>query len=361
MLLKNKVVIGMSGGIDSSVAAYLLKKEGYEVIGVTLKHLSEKEDDSGKDSKTCCSIDDIMDAKMSCYKLNIPHYVIDAVSDFEKNVIDYFLDEYSNGRTPSPCIVCDEKIKIKKLIEFADKLGAKYISTGHYANVEMNNELSSCLLKNAEDANKDQTYMLYRLSEDTINRMLFPLKNLKKSEVREVAKEFGFKTYSKKDSQGICFAPDGYIEFLSQNLKNISSGNFIDKSGNVMGKHRGYQFYTIGQRRGLGLKLPRAYFVTDIIPERNEIVLGDFEELFTDLVEIEDFKFIPDISDLNELELLAKPRFSSKGNIGKLEYSNSKLTFRYNEKNAENAPGQHIVFYYRNNVVGGGIIKSIKR
>lgn len=358
---KKKVVIGMSGGIDSSVAAYLLQKEGYEVIGVTLRHLDGNEADIDDDSKTCCSLDDIMDARMACYKLEIPHYLVDAVDEFRETVIKYFLKEYSAGRTPSPCIICDEKIKLKKLVEFADKIGAEYISTGHYAGVEKCSELNSYLLKNAEDAKKDQTYMLYRLDEDIVRRMLFPLKNYKKTEIRELARQIGLKTYDKKDSQGICFAPDGYINFLSKNLENISEGNFVDKSGKIMGKHKGYQFYTIGQRRGLGLKLPKAYFITEIRAEKNEIVLGEFEELFTNKIEIENYKFIPGLNKILDMELLAKPRFSSCGKLGKLKLENNRLVFVYNEKNAENAPGQHVVFYYKNSVVGGGVIKDMKR
>jgi len=357
----DKVVVGMSGGIDSSVAALLLKKQGYDVIGVTLKHLGDDESENSN-TKTCCSLDDIYDAKRACQKIGINHYVVDAVEEFKEAVIDYFVDSYNKGVTPSPCIICDEKIKIKKLVEFSDRVGAKFISTGHYSKVEFCQKFGKQLLANCEDSRKDQTYMLYRLSEDTIKRMIFPLEKLTKVEVRKIAKEFGIETFDKKDSQGICFAPEGYIEFLKNSLgESINEGNFVDKNGEILGKHRGYQIYTIGQRRGLELKLPRAYFVIDIFPEKNEVVLGDFENLLIDRVELLNYKFIPEIENLLDKELIAKGRFSSRGLSGKLDKTNEKIYFIYDIKNSENSPGQHIVIYYEGKVVGGGEIKFVEK
>ncbi len=353
-----KVVVGMSGGIDSSMTAYLLKEKGYEVIGITLKHLGEDYDDDSN-SKTCCSLDDIYDAKSACFHIGIPHYVIDASEDFEKEVIDYFVNEYDKGRTPSPCVVCDEKIKIQKLVNIADKFGAKYIATGHYAGRSMCKELGVELLSNAEDIKKDQTYMLYRLKEDIVKRMLFPLEKYKKEEIREMAKKIGFSTHDKKDSQGICFAPNGYIDFLQDKLADkIKKGDFVDRQGNIMGKHNGYQLYTIGQRRGLGLQLPRAYFVVEINPEKNQIVLGEFDELSRVEVELVDTKFIVPIEKLLNKELVAKARFSSKGSFGKVIKKEEKIYFVYSDENKECAPGQHMVIYYKDRVVGGGVINS---
>ena len=228
-----KVIVGMSGGIDSSVAALLLKNKGYEVIGITLKHLGE-DDSENSNSKTCCSLDDIYDAKRACQKIGIMHYVMDAQEEFKKEVIDYFVESYNKGVTPSPCVICDEKIKIKKLIEIADKLGAKYIATGHYSKVAFCEEFGKNLLSNSYDVKKDQTYMLYRLDESILERMLFPLADLTKDKVREMAKEFGLETYDKKDSQGICFAPEGYIEYLQKALGDkIREGNIVDREGNI--------------------------------------------------------------------------------------------------------------------------------
>ena len=352
----DKVIVGMSGGIDSSVAALLLKEKGYEVIGVTLKHLGD-DDSESTNTKTCCSLDDIYDAKRACQKIGINHYVVDAVEEFKEAVIDYFVESYSRGITPSPCVICDEKIKIKKLEEFAMKIGAKYIATGHYSKLEFSKEFGVNLLANCQDSKKDQTYMLYRLSEKTLEKILFPLENLTKVEVREIAKQAGIESFDKKDSQGICFAPEGYIDFLEKVLGNkLKKGDFIDKEGKVLGTHRGYQLYTIGQRRGLNLKLPRAYFVIDIIPEKNQVILGDFEDLLINKVELVDYKFIPEIDKVLGKELLGKARFSSRGLLGVLEKEGEKLFFVYRDKNAENARGQHMAIYYENKLVGGGEI-----
>ena len=351
----DKVIVGMSGGIDSSVAALLLKNQGYDVIGVTLKHLGESERETN--TKTCCSLDDIYDAKRACQIIGIPHYVIDAVEEFKKEVIDYFIESYNKGITPSPCIICDEKIKIKKLIELADKVGAKYISTGHYSKVEYSCEFNQRLLKKAKSINKDQTYMLYRLGEKTLERMLFPLAEFEKEKVREIAKENGIETYNKKDSQGICFAPEGYIEFLKSQLGDkIEKGKFLDKNNNEVGEHEGYQIYTIGQRRGLKLKKPEPYFITNIKPKENEIILGTFEELKREKIEIINTKFLVTLTNLMDKKLIAKARFSSKGLEGSIKEEDGKVYFVYDEKNAEVAKGQHVVLYYEDYVVGGGEI-----
>ena len=353
--MKERVLIGMSGGIDSSVSAYLLKKSGYDVVGVTLKHLGDESENS--DSKTCCSLDDIYDAKMACYHIGIPHYVVDVRSEFKEEVIDYFVKEYNRGNTPSPCIVCDEKIKIKKMIELADKMGAEYIATGHYCDVGSCKDFKENLLKNSSDVKKDQTYMLYRISSDVLKRMIFPLKDLKKDQVREIAKDAGIKTHAKKDSQGICFAPEGYEEYLKKVLgEKIKEGNFVDKEGVFIAKHKGYQLYTIGQRRGLGLNLGKPFFILDIVPVKNEIVLGEFAELLRRKVELKEYKFNVPIEKLFSLDLIARPRFSSRGNPGKLYSENEKLYFEYYEENAENARGQHLAVYCGEFLVGGGVI-----
>lgn len=354
--MKGKVVVGMSGGVDSSVAAYLLKEDGYEVIGVTLKHLGD-EDSENINTKTCCSLDDIYDAKMACFKLGIPHYVINAVDLFKREVIDYFIGEYSKGITPSPCVVCDEKIKIKKLAEAADRLGADYISTGHYCDVIYCQDLGAHLLKFSKNSAKDQTYMLYRIGEEFLKKMIFPLKNLEKNRVREIAKEVGISVHDKKDSQGICFAPEGYKELLKRTLgEKIKTGNFVTKNGEVLGQHEGYQLYTIGQRRGLGINLPKVYFITGIDSDKNEIILGDFEELMKKEVELTDTVFLTDIEKLEKIELLGRPRFSSTGLPGRLKKKGSRIFFIYDEENARNSPGQHMVIYYKDLVVGGGKI-----
>jgi len=344
-----KVIVGLSGGVDSSVTSYLLKEEGYEVIAVTL--LVDKK-----------SMGEVEEAKKIANKLKIKHVVLDVSEDFKKIVIKDFLDGYSNGTTPSPCVVCDEKIKIKSLVDYADSVGGKYIATGHYCNLEYSSEMDKHLLKNSADIRKDQTYMLYRLDESTLKRMKFPLYNFTKAQVREIAQKIGLVTHNKKDSQGICFAPEGYKEYLQDKLKDkIEKGNFVDKDGNIMGTHDGYQLYTIGQRRGLNLKKPRPYFILDIRPSKNEILLGDYDKLFLKKVELIDYKFVVEIDKLLELELMGRPRFSSHGSMGKVRKISElgredRIYFEYEEKNPQNAKGQHMVLYYGKYLVGGGVI-----
>ncbi|BDU50099.1 tRNA 2-thiouridine(34) synthase MnmA [Haliovirga abyssi] len=356
MIKNEKIVIGMSGGVDSSVAAFLLKEQGYEVIGVTIKLW----ENSGLESKekVCCSLEDVYDAKRICDKLDIPHYTVNFKNDFQKEVIDYFITEYRLGNTPSPCIMCNEKIKFGKLLEFAKSIGADYIASGHYSKVKYLEKQNKYVLEKGVDEKKDQTYMLYRLSSEQLKYCKFPLENYKKDEIREIAKNNNLITYNKKDSQGICFAPEGYYKFLENNLKNeISKGNIKDENGEILGEHNGYQLYTIGQRRNLGLNLGKPYFIIDILPDKNEIIVGKFEKLFKKEVEVINYKFIY-LSE-NEIDgkaVIARPRFSSKGHIAKLKKEGGRLFLIYESENAENSRGQHIVFYDKNLVIGGGII-----
>ena len=343
-----KVVVGLSGGVDSTVTAYLLKEDGYEVIGVTLK-MDEN------------SLGEVEEAKKIAKKLDIVHKILDVSKEFEDIVVKDFLDGYNSGTTPSPCVICDERIKIQNLVDYADEVGAQYIATGHYCNLEYSPTMDKYLLKNAKDIRKDQTYMLYRLDESTLKRMKFPLYNFTKLEVREIAKKIGMETHNKKDSQGICFAPEGYKEYLQKTLGDkIKKGNFIDEDGNIMGTHEGYQLYTIGQRRGLNLKKPKPYFILKINPSTNEIILGDYDKLFVKKVELINYKFVVEIDKLVEVELMARPRFSSHGFMGKLKKEIVdgvvKLYFEYNEKNPQNAKGQHMVLYFGEYLVGGGVI-----
>ena len=253
---KKKVILGLSGGVDSSTSAHILKNDGFEVIGVTLV-VSEEQKKS----------QDLKDARLLAKKLGIEHIVLDIVDEFNEKIVKYFIDEYSKGMTPSPCVVCDEIIKVKKLIEIADSKDAYYIATGHYCEVSKDNIYQKYLFKKPKDLKKDQGYMLYRIDSQIIERMMFPLANYEKITVREKAKQYGLNVFDKKDSQGICFAKEGYLEFLKKNLKDkIEAGNYVDKNGNILGQHQGYQLYTIGQRRGVGVLFSKLYFIIDIIP-----------------------------------------------------------------------------------------------
>lgn len=335
----------MSGGVDSSTSAYLLKKQGYDVYGVTLCF----------DFSTIN--DDFEDAKTICKKLEIPHQIINISKDFTEKVIKYFIDEYNLGLTPSPCIICNPNIKFKILNDIANEIGADFIATGHYALVEFSEFFNTKLLKIPTDKKKDQSYMLYRLSNDIIKKLIFPLKDLKKEEVRKIAFELNIPVHDKKDSQGICFAKEGYIPFLKKSIpEKIKSGNFILKDGTILGHHQGYQLYTLGQRRGLGIKLPRAYFITDIIPQSNTIVLGEYNDLMRKKVFLSDPIFNISFSILKNLNLIAKPRFSSSGLNGQLYLENNKYYFIFDEETPQNAQGQHLVLYYNDFVVGGGKI-----
>lgn len=343
---RKKAVIGMSGGVDSSVGAYLLREQGYEVIGVTLNHKKEKS-----------LIEEIKAAQRICDFLGIKHKIIDIEELFQKEVIDDFLEGYSQGITPSPCVICDERVKMRVLFETADEEGAYFVATGHYSSVEYSEEFKTNLLKVSYDPRKDQSYMLYRLDTDKISRLIFPLHSYEKKQIREIAKSIGLEVHDKGDSQGICFAKEGYIEFLRKNLGDkIKKGNFIDNNGNIMGEHEGYQLYTIGQRRGLGLKLPRAYFITKINKEKNEITIGEYEELYQKRVELKKYKLSVKINDILDKNIIGRPRFSSFGASGKILFENEKLYFEFDEENPQTAPGQHLVLYYKNLVLGGGII-----
>lgn len=343
---KKRIVLGMSGGVDSSTSAYMLKDDGFEVIGVTLVVSNEQRESQ-----------DLKDAISLGKELNIEHIVLDIVDEFNEKIVKYFIDEYSKGMTPSPCVVCDEIIKIKKLIEIANLKEAYYIATGHYCEISKENRFKRNLFKKPKDVRKDQGYMLYRIEPEIIERMIFPLAKYEKTIVREKAKEYGVKVFDKKDSQGICFAKEGYLEFLKKMLGDkIKPGNYLDKTGKILGQHQGYQLYTIGQRRGLGVLFSKIYFIVDILPKTNEIILGDYSELYKKRVELENFKTHISFDELKSIRVLAKPRFSSQGFYGKVIKENEKIYFEYENENPQNAKGQHLVIYSDDLVVGGGKI-----
>lgn len=344
--MKKKVIIGISGGVDSSVSAYLLKEKGYEVIGVTL--IQNKEQLYSQDLK---------DGKKVCEFLGIKHKVIDISEEFKKEVIDYFIREYSRGKTPSPCVVCDEKIKMKKLLEISEEENGDYIATGHYCHLNNTNEFGKTLLELCEDKRKDQSYMLYRVKPEVLEKIIFPLYGLKKEKVREIAEKIGLIVHDKKDSQGICFAKEGYIEFLKNNLgEKIKPGNYVDENRNILGTHMGYQLYTVGQRRGLGIKYPEPIFILEIIPEKNEIVLGKYEKLKRKEILLDEVSLNIDLDEIKKIDVIGRPRFSSNGFLGNIVEKDEKIYFVYKEENYQNSPGQHLVFYYKDLVLGGGRI-----
>jgi tRNA-uridine 2-sulfurtransferase len=345
--MKKKVLVGMSGGVDSSTTAFLLKEKGYDVVGATFI-ISKSEDNFH-----------LADAAKVCENMGIEHHIIDVEDEFKKEVVEYFLQGYENCETPSPCIICNRTVKFKVLLDYADKIGADFVATGHYAQIVEIYGLH--YVKKGVSQRKDQSYMLYRVSQEMLKRILFPLGEFEKSYVREISKDADIITYDKPDSQGICFAKEGYFEYLKKHFGDkVKKGEFVTRDGKIMGIHEGYQFYTIGQRRGLGLDIGRAWFVVDIDKDNNKVILGEFEELFRKKIYLKEFILHGNYGMMSEegFEIIARPRSSSLGNSAFVKMENERLFIEYNEPNMENAPGQHIVFYNGDIVIGGGIIDS---
>ncbi|MHC1683300.1 MAG: tRNA 2-thiouridine(34) synthase MnmA [Clostridiaceae bacterium] len=357
--MKKKVLLGMSGGVDSSVAAHLLLKQGYEVIGATMQVWQQDDFYEGMEGG-CCSLSAVDDARGVANKLGIPFYVLNFRDKFKADVIDNFIDEYMEGRTPNPCIVCNKIIKFQHFLQKAREIGCDYISTGHYAKIEKVNH--RFVLKKSTDERKDQTYALYNASQDVLEHTLFPCGDYTKDQIREIAKEIGLFVHNKKDSEEICFIPDNnHGEFIKRAKPGkIKAGKFVDKNGKVIGEHKGIVFYTIGQRKGLGIALGKPVFVTDINPYKNEVVIGDEIDIFKTELIAKEVNFVS-IAELNEpMKVFAKIRYSAKpssATIYKLEDGRIKVVF--DEKQRALTKGQSVVFYDDQYVVGGGIIEKI--
>lgn len=357
---KKKVVIGMSGGVDSSVAAYLLKEQGYDVIGVTMQIWQEDKDYTEREGG-CCSLSAVDDARRVANKIGIPFYVMNFRDSFKEKVIDYFVQEYIDGKTPNPCIACNKHLKFDELLRKAQGIGADYVATGHYAKIEKD-ENGRYLLIRSDDDRKDQTYALYNFTQEQLAHTLMPCGEYTKDRIREIAKEIGLSVYNKKDSEEICFIPDNdHGRYISEARPlEVTPGNFVDKNGNILGKHKGIVYYTIGQRKGLGIALGRPIFVTDINPRTNEVVLGPEEDIFkTDLV-AKDVNFIPFDKLEEPITVEAKVRYSGRpaeAVISPLRGGKIKVSFK--EKQRAITKGQSVVFYQGNKVVGGGIIAGI--
>ncbi|MCT4621505.1 MAG: tRNA 2-thiouridine(34) synthase MnmA [Marinisporobacter sp.] len=358
VLDKKKVVVGMSGGVDSSVAAYVLKKQGYEVIGVTMKVWQDEEEDEREDG--CCGLSAVDDARRVANALDIPFYVMNFKKIFEKKVIDYFVEEYVSGRTPNPCIACNKFMKFDELLRRAHNLGAHYVATGHYAKIEYDSENDKYMIKKSNAIAKDQTYALYNFTQDQLKHTLMPLGEFdSKDEVRKIAEELGFINASRPDSQEICFIKDNNYGKFIENRKpgKIVPGNFVDRNGKILGKHKGIPYYTIGQRKGLGITFGKPVFVVDIIPKKNQIVLGNNEEVFGMELLAEDINLVY----LNEIEeglnVQAQTRYNAKPAAAKLyNEANNKIRVVFEEPQRAITPGQAVVFYDEEYLLGGGTI-----
>lgn len=362
--MENKtVVIGMSGGVDSSVAAYLLKEQGYRVIGVTMQIWQDTDTLTQEENGGCCGATAVWDARNVAEQLEIPYYVMNFKESFEKNVIEYFKSEYLKGRTPNPCIACNRYVKWESLLTRSLEIGADYIATGHYANVvKLDN--GRYAIKKSKTQTKDQTYALYNLTQAQLSHTLMPIGAYEKDEIRRIAEEIGLNVANKPDSQEICFIPDhDYGKYIKENMPEVpGEGNFVTADGTVLGKHKGIYHYTVGQRRGLGLAMGYHVFVSEIRPETNEVVIGTNEDIMSDRLYANQLNFMSVVDITEDTEVSAKIRYNHSGAkavIRKIDRDLIECIFEKPQRAI--TPGQAVVFYDGNLVLGGGTIIGTKK
>lgn len=352
-----RVLLGMSGGVDSSVAAIILMEQGYEVIGATMK-LWDPEDDEGQSK--CCGDDSILDAKRVCDKLGIPHYTLNLKEEFKKCVIENFIEEYANARTPNPCIECNKYLKFNYFFRKAMELGCDYIATGHYAKTEFSDKYNQVVLKKSNAGKKDQSYVLYNIPKDIINKVLFPLGQFEnKEQIRKIAEKHDLLTAKKPDSQEICFIPDDdYAKFLSKNERVESKpGKIVDNQGNVLGTHKGLIHYTIGQRKGLGIAHETPLYVVNLDAQNNLLVVGDEKDIFSKELYANNLNFTVDIKRDLPIKVNAKIRYGAKEAEATLfPEVNGKVKVEFETPQRAITKGQSVVFYIDDVLIGGGKI-----
>ncbi len=357
-----KIVVGLSGGVDSSVAAYLLKEAGHEVIGVTMQIWQEEDNETQEENGGCCGLSAVEDARRVAQKLGIPYYVMNFRTEFKKAVIDYFVAEYEAGRTPNPCIACNRYVKWESLYHRARSIGADGIATGHYSRIVHLPNGRYALQKSVTDA-KDQTYALYNLTQDQLAHTVMPVGDYSKEEIRAMAEKIGLQVANKPDSMEICFVPDddyaGFIEDYTG--RTFPEGKFVNTAGEVLGPHKGIIHYTVGQRKGLGIALGARMFVKEIRPETNEVVLASNDELFSNVLYADRLNFMSIETVTEPMEVWAKIRYNHKGAKAVIELAGEdKLKVTFEEPQRAITPGQAVVLYDGDIVVGGGTIIGCK-
>ena len=355
---KGKVVVGMSGGVDSSVAAWLLKKQGYDVIGVTMQIWQDEENIVQEENGGCCGLSAVDDARRVAAAIGIPYYVMNFKDEFQKSVIEYFTKEYLAGRTPNPCIACNRYVKWEALLQRSLSIGADYIATGHYARIE-HLPNGRYAIRRSATMEKDQTYALYNLTQEQQARTLMPVGEYSKDRIREMADEIGLLVAHKPDSQDICFVPDGdYASFIENTTDQVlQTGDFVTPEGKILGKHKGIIHYTVGQRKGLGLALGYPAFVLEIRPETNEVVIGTYEESLTYTVRANELNFMSVEQITEPVRVFAKIRYNHKGAWCTVERTGEdEIVCTFDEPIRAATPGQAVVLYDGEYVLGGGTI-----
>ena len=356
-----RILVAMSGGVDSSVASVMLHEQGYEVIGLTMKTWDYASAGGSSKETGCCSLDSINDARSLAVGYGFPHYILDIREEFGDFVIDNFVDEYLAGRTPNPCVLCNTYIKWEALLKRADKLDCEFIATGHYANIRQQDN-GRYVISKGKDEHKDQSYVLWGVSQENLARTKFPLGSYAKSEIKQMALDMGqVELANKSESYEICFVPDNdYRSFLRHKVSDlderIGPGNFVLSNGKVVGKHLGYPYYTIGQRKGLGIALGEPMFVTRILPESNTVMLGTQNELEQVSARVKNLNLVKYESILNPLEAVTKVRYKDAGTLSTIVQDGNELKIDFHHAVSGIAPGQSAVFYEGSDLLGGGFL-----
>ncbi|WP_186646440.1 tRNA 2-thiouridine(34) synthase MnmA [Fluviispira vulneris] len=362
--MKKRVLIAMSGGVDSSVAAAILVEQGYDVIGVTMQlwDYSQNENSCDPNSKfdTCCSLDDVADARMVAHKLGIPFYVFDYQDDFKENVVDYFTDEYLKGRTPNPCVACNTFLKFDHLLDRAQRLGCDYVATGHYAQIQYDEVYGQYKLIKGLDSKKDQSYFLYSMTQDRLSKVLFPVGNLTKTEVRMIAEKYGLVNAAKKESMEICFIPNNdYAKFIAERTseEDLIKGEIRHEDGRLLGKHDGIHQFTVGQRKGLKISSEYPLYVTRIDSETGTVFAGEDKYLYRSGFSFKKFHMIRNFGKSIDFEV--KIRYRSQPCAAILEKNGETVTLKFVTQQKSVTPGQIAVLYLGDEVVGGGFIDKV--